>query len=224
MKKINQQRVTMMHSQREITCFKRLFHFLLLAIFLLLLFSCTAISAPRAPKDIVISIDQGYLSVNGDRANMPEPIEWWVERLGPYSRTYGNNRVCYIWDKLGISLMQDKPQHPSNIVIEFRETEYEIWDKKLGKISEGRNANENYPGTFFLNGIKLDEEVPLYEFNHRLRKKGGKGRFFEGSMPIKYHFTGLIFPKTNKTFSLSTRVDERNCIYRIEMNYDERIE
>ncbi len=191
---------------------------------ILLLAPCAGLSAQTTPENLVISTNDGYLSINGVQADMPEPMEWWVEQLGPYSRKYGNIRGYYVWDDLGISLSRNEKRELSDIKIEFKETDYEISLKDSGKLSYGRNANENFPGTFIFNGIELDETVPLYEYNHKYRQLGGKKRFKQGSMSIKYYFPGLFFTGTKKTFDTSARVGEDNCIYRLEFTYSERKE
>ena len=198
----------------------------LIALFTSLQLSCIALSAQTAPEGILISISDGYLSINGVQADMPEPMEWWVEQLGPCTRSDGGNEpfAFYVWDDLGICLSRNRDRKLSDIKIEFKETDYEISLKDSGKHSYGRNANENFPGTFIFNDIELDETVPLYEYNHKYRQLGGKKRFKQGSMSIKYYFPGLFFPGTKKTFDTSARVGEDNCIYRLEFTYSERKE
>ena len=197
---------------------------LLITLFVTLQMSCTSLSAQTAPEKLVISINDGYLSINGKHANMPEPLEWWVEQLGPYSRNSEGNRRSYIWDDLGISILQNFPENPYNIVIEFRDIGTE--PRRLSPITKrrGRDAIKNFPGTFIFNEIELDETVPLYEYNHKYRQLGGTKRFKQGSMSIKYYFPGLFFPGTKKTFDTSARVGEDNCIYRLEFTYSERKE
>ncbi len=213
-----------MIQKNNILSFKSYFMFLLVALLIALQLSCTALSAQTAPEDIVISINDGYLTINGVQADMPEPMEWWVEQLGPYTRSDGGNEpfAFYVWDDLGISLSRNANGQIRNIVIEFKETDFELSLKDSGKISYGCNANENFPGTFLFNGIELDETVPLYEYNHKYRQLGGKNRhFYESSRSIVYRFTGLMFPGTKKTFGVSARVGSDNCIYRLEFSYGE---
>ncbi len=192
---------------------------------LICLLSCAPLAAQTAPQDIVFSINDGYLSINGAQADMPEPIDWWVKQLGPYSRKEGIKRICYIWDDLGISLLQDLPDNPYNIVIEFRDVSTSSWESSSPPTSRGRDAIKNFSGTFLFNEIELDETVPLYEYNHKYRQLGGEKRhFYESSRSIVYRFTGLIFPGTKKTFGVSARVGADNCIYRLEFTYGEREE
>ena len=208
----------------SILCLKSRLVPLLIALFVTLQVSCTSLSAQTTLENLVISINDGYLSINGVQAEMPVSIEWWVKQLGTFSRKEGIKRICYIWDDLGISLLQDLPENPDNIVIEFRDIATEPWEKVATSNDRGRDAIKNFPGTLIFNGIELDETVPLYEYNHRYRKLGGKKRFKQGSMSIKYYFPGLFFPGTKKTFDTSARVGEDNCIYRLEFTYSERKE
>ena len=199
---------------------------LLIALFVFLQVSCTGLSAQTTPENLVISINDGYLSINGVQADMPEPMEWWIDRLGPYSRGDEDDGAyaCYIWDDLGISLMRNGVGQIHNIIIEFRDIGTE--PRRLSPITKrrGRDAIKNFPGTFIFNEIELDETVPLYEYNHKYRQLGGTKRFKQGSMSIKYYFPGLFFPGTKKTFDTSARVGEDNCIYRLEFTYSERKE
>ena len=190
----------------------------LIALFTSLQLSCPSLSAQPTPENLVISINDGYLSINGMQAEMPESLEWWVERLGPYSRNSEGNRRSYIWDDLGISILQNYPENPYNIILEFRDIETNSFPS--GR--RGRDAIKNFPGTFIFKGIALDETVPLYEYNHKYRQLGGKKRhFYESSRSIVDRFTGLMFPGTKKTFGVSARVGADNCIYRLEFSYGE---
>ena len=210
----------------SILCLKSRLVPLLIALFVALQVSCTGLSAQTTLENLVISINDGSLSINGVQADMPEPLEWWVEQLGPYSRGDEDDGpyACYIWDDLGISLLSNSVGQIHNIVIEFRDIETEPWEQMFTTNDRGRDAIKNFLGTFIFNEIELDETVPLYEYNHKYRQLGGKKRFKQGSMSIKYYFPGLFFPGTKKTFDTSARVGEDNCIYRLEFTYSERKE
>ncbi len=198
---------------------------ILFILLMILQLPAVVLSAQQiAPEDIVISINDGYLSINGVQADMPEPIEWWVEQLGPYSRKYGKRGAYYVWDDLGISISRMPDGFLRAIKIEFRDIPSAPWESSSPLTPRGRDAIKNFPGTFIFNDIQLDETVPLYEYNHKYRKLGGKKRFKQGSMAIRYYFPGLFLPGTKKTFDVSARVGEDNCIYRLEFGYGEREE
>lgn len=187
----------------------------LLANIILVAAGSITFAEERNPADVTIELEEGRLRLNGREIVMPSSIEPWVEALGPYSRG-GEHRGWdhYIWDKIGISLLANSEGEIDDLVIEFRKLKMD-WEEKQKPDPRLRETEYCFSGSFILNGVNLDATMPLWEYNHKVKKN----KFSEDYIPIVYRIPGGKIPGTNYSFGVSARVGSDLRVYRVEVEY-----